>query len=78
MALLAASVASEKKELAFVFELVRHGARAPLISEDDGIFSVDAGILTPSGMRERYLLGTRNRARYIENNKLLNPEYVES
>jgi len=52
--------------LAFVYELVRHGARAPLIDEPEGFFHVKAGILTESGMRERFLLGTYNKQRFID------------
>jgi hypothetical protein len=36
-------------ELKFVFEVVRHGARAPLLGGD--IFSVSKEMLTPQGMR---------------------------
>ena len=42
----------------YVFELVRHGARAPLLSAND--FPVGAEMLTPQGMRQRYLLGRYN------------------
>ena len=38
----------EDDGLVYVFELVRHGARAPL--DSDG-FNVPAGLLTPMGMR---------------------------
>ena len=37
-------------KLGYVFELVRHGARAALI-DDSEFFNVDTGMLTPSGMR---------------------------
>ncbi len=53
-------------KLGFVFELVRHGARAPLIDEPAGYFHVPSGLLTESGMRERFLLGTWNYNRYIK------------
>ena len=39
---------------AFVFELVRHGARAPT---KPSTFSVPLGQLTASGLRQQYLLG---------------------
>jgi hypothetical protein len=45
--------------------MVRHGARAPLILEP-GVFSVPPGCLTPSGMRQKYLFGCRNRERYVD------------
>ena len=49
--------------------MVRHGARAPLI-EDPG-YTVAAGMLTPSGMRQRHLLGKESRQKYIERQGLL-------
>jgi len=48
-------------KLAFVFELVRHGARAPLSDFPPEMFTVIKGELTPSGMRQRWLLGKFNR-----------------
>ena len=45
----------DSDKLHFVFELTRHGARAPT-SMHDG-YSVEEGMLTPQGMRQRYLLG---------------------
>jgi hypothetical protein len=53
-------------KLAFVYEVVRHGARAPLADEPAGYFQVPTESLTSSGMRQRYLLGRRNRQRYID------------
>lgn len=53
-------------KLAFVFELVRHGARAPLRVTDPWIFKVPVGALTAQGMRHRLLLGMYNRQRFIE------------
>ena len=46
----------------YVFELVRHGARAPMESAKG--FSVNKGMLTPMGMRQRYLLGRYNYDQY--------------
>ena len=54
---------------AFYFELVRHGARAPLIGK--GLPGTSIGQLTPQGMRARYLLGRYNYHKYkhlFENN----------
>ena len=65
LASLLASLALADDKLGFVFELVRHGARAPLIDEPAGYFHVGSGLLTESGMRERFLLGTWNYNRYI-------------
>jgi hypothetical protein len=41
----------------FVFEVVRHGARAPEILSGGRKFPVAFGMLTPMGMRQRYFLG---------------------
>jgi hypothetical protein len=62
---LANSVAANSGDkLHFVHEVVRHGARAP-VAEHTG-FKQDPGDLTSQGMRQRFLLGTRNRERYID------------
>ena len=53
-------------KLAFVYEVVRHGARAPLADEPPGYFQVPTEALTASGMRQRHLLGRHNRQRYVE------------
>jgi len=52
--------------MSFVFELVRHGARAPIQDVDLDAFNVSEGMLTASGMRQRYLLGQSSRKRYTE------------
>ena len=39
------------EQIAFVFEFVRHGARAPLEHKDTDLFSVSRSQLTPEGMR---------------------------
>lgn len=44
-----AAIAVDK--IGFVFELNRHGARAPVIDEQPGVFQVASGMLTASGMR---------------------------
>lgn len=46
-----AAVDPPSDKLAFVYEMVRHGARAPLLDEPEGYFDVGAGILTSMGMR---------------------------
>ena len=45
-------------DLLYVHELVRHGARAPLLGSS--LFPVASEQLTPKGMRQRYLLGRYN------------------
>ena len=39
------------EKIAFVFEVVRHGARAPIQDKRLDEFSVGEGLLTPEGMR---------------------------
>ena len=49
----------------YVFEIVRPGARSSII--DDPTFKEivpDSGLLTPQGMRQRYLLGKYNQVHY--------------
>ena len=62
-------------KLHFVYELTRHGARAPSKhgSVQEG-FNVAPGMLTPSGMRQRYLLGKYNMRKYSEEYDLLDVE----
>ena len=50
-------VVSAEQKLGFVFEVVRHGARAPLLEEPEGFFKVRTGMLTASGMRQRLMIG---------------------
>ena len=53
--------AASSQKLAFVFEIVRHGARTGLMQVDNSWFPVPMGMLTPQGMRQRYILGNLNR-----------------
>ena len=64
------------EQLSFVFELVRHGARAPIENRDLDKFTVGEGILTPEGMRERYLLGRYNRHRYVDQYAFISDEFM--
>ena len=59
----------------FAFEVVRHGARAPIEDRDIDKFSVAEGMLTPEGMRQRYLLGRYSKERYTKTYDLLSEEY---
>ena len=54
------------KKIAFAFELVRHGARNGFVEKFETVFPVSIGMLTRSGMRQRYLLGKRTRERYTK------------
>ena len=70
---------AETDQLHFVHEIVRHGARASTTNTDG--FTVNAGQLTASGMRQRFPLGTANRKRYIEQYGLLSSKeeiYVQT
>jgi len=70
------SIVSCDDKIAFVYELVRHGARAPVMeNQDPKLFDVPPGMLTRSGMRQRLLLGKYNRKKYIEKQGLLDSEY---
>lgn len=66
------------ENLVFAFELVRHGARTPFDDRTIEKFTVAEGMLTPEGMRQRYLLGRHSRQRYTETYDLLSPEYDPS
>ena len=67
-------LASVSAKIAFVFELVRHGARADLLEgkSPGNFFKVGKGMLTASGMRQRYLLGAYNKRKYRD---LLSSEF---
>lgn len=59
LALFKLTQASSK--LGFVYEMVRHGARAPIVPEPEGYFTVGMGLLSETGMRQRFMLGRYNR-----------------
>jgi hypothetical protein len=67
--------------LHYTFELVRHGARAPLIDADAGRFPVVAGMLTPMGARQRAVKGELNREHFSTQKDFIdatfNPENVK-
>ena len=62
-------------KLHFVFELTRHGARAPMNGHDG--FKVGVEQLTAQGMRQRYLLGAYNRRRYLGEYNLIDLENAD-
>lgn len=72
---LTTAIVSATDRLAFVFELNRHGARAPSLDDEPGLFKVPSSMLTASGMRQRHLLGKFNRERYILEYGLLEDRY---
>jgi hypothetical protein len=57
-------VVSTEPSLKYVFEIVRHGARAPLLTDTEKFKVSDTGMLTPQGMRQRYILGKYNYEKY--------------
>jgi len=72
----------EKKEdeIKFVFQMHRHGARAPFTGVENGKDCykedwISNGELSEVGKRQHYLLGVRNRKRYMEDYKFLNKTY---
>ena len=77
------ATAWEMDKMAFVFHQTRHGARAIQSSADMSLFADDlaalpaeVGMLTPQGMRQRYLKGRSNRVRYSQTYQLLSPEFT--
>ena len=65
---------STSEKLIFVSLHSRHGARAPLNCDDNSIDYLgekwtNPGQLTPAGHRMEYILGLRNRQRYINGGK---------
>ena len=71
---------SIQEKLIFVMTHFRHGARGPLYINKNNLDKVNElwtipGELTAVGMRMQYLLGLRNRKRYIDNYKLLSKKF---
>eukprot|EP00347_Sterkiella_histriomuscorum_P018392 403345675 len=73
-ALLGIQLTQAEEKLGYVFEFVRHGARAPQLAEP-GVFKVPTGMLTSSGQRQRYLIGSLNKAKYFERAGLIDEVY---
>ena len=68
------------EELIFVSLHSRHGARAPLNCDDNRIDYLgeewtNPGELTPTGQRMEYILGLRNRQRYITEKKFISDSF---
>ena len=69
-----------QEKLVFVMTHFRHGARAPNSIDENSLDKVHEtwttpGELTAVGMRMQYLLGLRNRKRYIDDYKLLSNRF---
>ena len=73
--LLLPSLAAASDQISFAFEVVRHGARTPLMESECSGFTVARYNLTPEGMRQRYLLGRNTRQKY--KGTLLSTTFVE-
>ena len=74
------SNSQENDRLVFLFTHFRHGARAPINIDDEfnDLFKehwTNPGELTGVGQRMHYLLGLRNRIKYIENEKFLSESF---
>lgn len=74
------SVSDGDDRLVFLYTHFRHGARAPMDIKDDftdllGEKWSNPGELTGIGQRMHYLLGLRNRIRYIEKEKFLSDRF---
>ena len=71
----------QSEKLIFVESFFRHGARAPIKLNDDGLDVLGVkwstpGELTPIGKRMEYILGLYNRKRYITGkNKFLSEKF---
>ncbi|CDW78354.1 major acid phosphatase map (histidine-acid phosphatase) [Stylonychia lemnae] len=68
----------QQDQLLMVIEVCRHGARSPIIQDDNltqTYWDMGLGMLTNVGMRQHYLLGSEIRHRYIEDQHLLDSEY---
>lgn len=61
----------------FALDIVRHGDRAPIseISKDPHIWTQGLGELSKRGMEQEFLLGKQLRETYINQDKLLPPNY---
>ena len=73
-------IKSQKEELKFVFQMHRHGARAPFtgVKNERDCFNeswINDGEISEVGKRMHYLLGVRNRKRFMTNFTFLNKNY---
>ena len=74
------SISEEGDRLVFLYTHFRHGARAPMAINEDykdlmGESWDNPGELTGIGQRMHYLLGLRNRIKYIENEKFVKEKF---
>lgn len=66
-------------QLVFATLITRHGDRTPFTNIKNANYKWKTGLeqLTPIGMNEEYMLGKKLRKRYVDNLKLLKPNYVD-
>ena len=74
------SISQDNDRLVFLTTHFRHGARAPQFIDETGKdtlqeFWTNPGELTGIGQRMHYLLGLRNRLRYIKNQQFLSESF---
>lgn len=68
-------------KLRWTFELINHGARSPHLGLDSNLKDfmnhtwIGQNELTGVGLRQSFLIGYRDRLRYIEEKKLISEEY---
>lgn len=74
---LASTAALAKEKLIFAVDLIRHGDRNPIIDLPKSPIAWPGGLgeLTALGMRQEFELGVKLHKRYIEDEKLLPPQY---
>jgi lysosomal acid phosphatase len=74
------SLAHAEDKLIFAVDIIRHGDRTPTDDIPTAPYPWPEGLgqLTPLGMQQEYLLGTKMRKRYIEQNHLLPKQYLAS
>ena len=79
--LLLSQTIKTEDQLRFTFELFTHGASSPnsgLTEEDKDIFNhqwLGQSELTGVGLRQAFLVGYRDRLRYIEEKPIIKPQY---
>jgi len=66
-------------QLVFVSMITRHGDRTPFSNIENAEYKWKTGLgeLTPEGMNQEYNSGVKLRKRYIDELKLLQPQYVD-
>ena len=73
------SMAIAEEKLVFATLVTRHGDRTPFTNIENAKYKWDTGYsqLTPIGMNEEYEVGQKLRKRYVDEYKLLKPNYID-